>query len=155
MAKRYIRLYGLKEFKEQNEIGMEDFEFIELSKAHWRKTSSLLSFEALVIFEKIEIPTALDSNARRQAFRQLAAKIAALSEAQRQEIVKRAGAVITCEGHALSFFNTCLLVHQREHVSVFGGYQQWKHAGRQVKKGEHGLQIWISIKGTKDETPSV
>ncbi len=96
------------------------------------------------------------TNARRQAFRQLAAKIAALSEEQRQGIVSRVGAVMTCEGHALSFFNTCLLIHQRDTVSVVGGYQQWKRAGRQVRKEEHGMQIWIPIKGKKDdETPSV
>lgn len=124
MAKRYIELFGLEEFKEQNEIGMdafidlvnstianlerrqnrlfaytifgaiygtfketvkidfynprdrrfppgtwqivewliEDFDFIESLKAQWRKTSSLLSFEALVMFENIEIPSALDSS---------------------------------------------------------------------------------------------
>jgi len=95
------------------------------------------------------------TNARRQAFRQLAAKIAELSEEQRQEIVAGVGAVVTCEGHPLSFFNTCLLIHQRVNVSVVGGFQQWKRVGRHVKKGEHGLQIWIPIKGKEEETPSV
>ena len=95
------------------------------------------------------------TKARRQAFRQLVTTIAAMSQEQRQEIVSRAGAVVTCEGHALSFFNTCLLIHQRENVSVVGGYRQWKRAGRHVKPGEHGMQIWIPIKGRKDETPSV
>lgn len=96
------------------------------------------------------------TSARRQAFRQLVTQIAAMTDAQRLEIVARVGAVVTCEGHALSFFNTCLVIQQRENVSVVGGFQQWKRAGRQVKKGEHGLQIWIPIKGKKDdEVPTV
>jgi antirestriction protein ArdC len=93
--------------------------------------------------------------ARRQAFRQLAAKIAAMTEEQRRKIVARIGAVVTCEGHALSVYNTCLLIYQRADVSIVGGYQQWKRADRHVKKGESGMQIWIPIKGKEEEVPSV
>jgi hypothetical protein len=33
---------------------------------------------------------------------------------------------------------------------LVGGFQQWKAHGRSVRKGAHGLMIWIPTKG-KDE----
>src|SRR4029453_14698039 len=64
----------------------------------------------------------------------------------------RCGAVVTCEGRALSPFNTCLVLNQLPTASMVGGFRQWKDKGRCVKKGEHGLAIWIPTgKGEKGE----
>ena len=41
---------------------MEDFTFIESLEAKWRKTSALLSFEALLVFENIDVHSALDAS---------------------------------------------------------------------------------------------
>ena len=35
--------------------------------------------------------------------------------------------------------------------SVVGGFSQWRQAGRRVKKGEHGMGIWIPVGKPKDE----
>lgn len=87
---------------------------------------------------------------RREKFRELARKIAALPDAERSELVMRAGAVLTCEGRALSQVNTLSLVMQRPAVSMVGGFWQWKRAGRRVRKGECGLSIWIPRIGKVD-----
>ena len=56
----------------------------------------------------------------------------------------RMPAILTIEGRALSFFNQCLVVSQSERpVTIVGGFKQWKTAGRMVRKGEHGLGIWV------------
>jgi hypothetical protein len=51
--------------------------------------------------------------------------IANMSQDERDALLKRLGAVITCEGHPCSITNTILLWHQSETVSVIGGYRQW------------------------------
>lgn len=66
-----------------------------------------------------------------------------MEEIERMKIVERVGAVPTCEGRALSPFNSCLILYQRPSASLVGGFQQWKRAGRAVRKGERGLGIWI------------
>lgn len=94
------------------------------------------------------------ASARRERFRALVKSIAAMSDEQRLEIVSRIGAVVTCEARALSVFNTCLLMSQCENVSMVGGFQQWLRAGRAVRKGEHGLMIWIpSIRSASKDAP--
>jgi hypothetical protein len=95
---------------------------------------------------------------RREKFRDLARKIAALSDAERSELVVRAGAVLTCEGRALSLVNTLSLVMQRPGVSVVGGFWQWKRCGRRVRKGETGLSLWIprvgKVEGSAADGPA-
>lgn len=88
---------------------------------------------------------------RRARFRALAEQVAALDESQRAALAARAG-ITTIEGHALSPFNSCLALQQREDVSVVGGFQQWRRAGRCVRKGEHGLAIWIPSGKRAEET---
>ncbi|MEW6212281.1 MAG: ArdC family protein [Acidobacteriota bacterium] len=88
--------------------------------------------------------------ARRAAFREIVKTVAALDAAGRLEMVARIGSIPTCEGRALSLFNTCLILTQLPTASMVGGFRQWQKAGRQVKKGEHGMSIWIPT-GAKDE----
>lgn len=76
-----------------------------------------------------------------------------LSEEQRQAIADKFG-VITVEGHLLTPYNQCFLVAQSEiNFTVVGGFQQWKKAGRVVRKGEHGFLIFVPSK-TKQELVS-
>jgi hypothetical protein len=71
-------------------------------------------------------------------------------------LVARVGAVLTCEGRALSPHNSLLLLAQCEGVSLVGGFWQWKAAGRRVRKGETGLGIWIPTHkaGEGEELPA-
>jgi hypothetical protein len=89
---------------------------------------------------------------RREQFKALAAQVAEMSEDERGALVMKVGAIVTCEGRALSPFNSCLLLTQLPTASMVGGFRQWKDKGRSVRKGEHGLAIWIPTgKGEKGE----
>lgn len=90
------------------------------------------------------------AKARREKFRALVAKIAGMTESERAKFAAKIGTVMNCEGHALSADNTMLLIHQLETVSIVGGFKQWKKHGRNVRKGEKGICIWVPIK-PKDE----
>ena len=81
--------------------------------------------------------------ARRAQFKQLVKQVAQMPDAERQEIVSRVGAVVTCEGRALSMTNTMLCLLQHPSVSMVGGFRQWLKQGRSVMKGQHGMAIWI------------
>ena len=76
--------------------------------------------------------------------------VAVMSEDERTALVMRVGAIVTFEGHALSAFNSCLILTQLPTASMVGGFHQWKTKGRKVKKGEHGLMIWVPT-GRKDK----
>lgn len=75
--------------------------------------------------------------------RALAQRIGAMPEEQRAALAARAG-IRTIEGHALSVFNCCMVLSQMP-ASVVGGFQQWRKAGRCVRKGEHGAAIWVPV----------
>jgi hypothetical protein len=85
---------------------------------------------------------------RRARFRAIAARVAAMTDDERVALAARI-APVTVEGHPLSVHNACLAVMQRADVTVMGGFQQWLRAGRQVRKGEHGIMIWAP--GHRDE----
>jgi antirestriction protein ArdC len=91
---------------------------------------------------------------RRRKFRELVKRVAGMSPAQRLELCSRAAAVLTCEGRALSPVNTCLCVMQSPGVTVVGGFRQWLRSGRCVRKGEHGLTIWIPLSARKTDGTS-
>jgi len=92
---------------------------------------------------------------RRERFRALAAQVAEMTEDERTALVLEVGAVVTCEGRALSPFNSCLVLAQLPTASMVGGFRQWKGRGRTVRKGEHGLMIWIPTgKGDEDAPPA-
>ena len=88
---------------------------------------------------------------RREKFRALVRQVAQMSDAERQAILTRVGAVVTCEGRALSPTNTMLCLMQCPRVSMVGGFKQWIRQGRAVAKGQHGLAIWIPCAGKKSE----
>ena len=81
---------------------------------------------------------------RRAKLRELTRSVAAMTPQQRAEIAARCG-VVTVEGRSLSIFNACLVWQQRPTASLVGGYRQWRRAGRQVRKGEQGIAIWVPI----------
>lgn len=92
--------------------------------------------------------------ARRAAFRDLAAKIDAMSDEERQAFAERMPAVATIEGRALSGKNSMLVSHQYEGATLVGGYNQWKAAGRQVRKGEKSIAIWVPrLSGEDSQDP--
>jgi len=87
---------------------------------------------------------------RRARVKELRERLANLSPEQRQELINR-GLIATVEGRTLSAHNTMMVYIQSNGTlpSVVGGYRQWKAAGRQVTKGQHGYVIWFPI-GEKD-----
>ena len=80
---------------------------------------------------------------RRERFKEISRQVAAMSEDERTALVMKVGAIVTCEGRALSTHNSCGLITQLPTVSMVGGFWQWKDKGRRVRKGERGLMIWI------------
>src|SRR5580700_8137004 len=87
---------------------------------------------------------------RRERFRVIVKQVAAMDEDERTALVMKCGAIVTCEGRALSPLNSCLVLTQFPTASMVGGFLQWKAHGRSVKKGATGLSIWVPT-GRKDE----
>lgn len=79
---------------------------------------------------------------KRNRMAALAKGIAELSDQQRADLAQRCP-VTTIEGRMLSIHNACMVAMQCQNATIVGGYQQWRKAGRQVRKGEHSLAIWI------------
>ena len=82
---------------------------------------------------------------RKTAMRALAREIGKMSQEQRSAMAARFPGIATIEGRSLSPFNTCLLATQSPSASVVGGFRQWIKAGRAVRKGEHGLCLWVPL----------
>jgi hypothetical protein len=80
---------------------------------------------------------------RRERFRDLARRVAAMSEDERAALVMRFGAIVTVEGRALSVFNSVLVLSQCPGASLVGGFRQWEAHGRSVRKGAVGIAIWV------------
>lgn len=80
---------------------------------------------------------------RRANFRKLAAQVGAMSEDERTALVERFGTITTIEGHPLTIANAVLVLKQNAAASMVGGFRQWRNAGRQVRKGERALMIWV------------
>lgn len=81
---------------------------------------------------------------RRARFKALWKKVAAMSEEQRLQAAACTG-VVNVEGKSLSVTNTILIIMQRPGATVVGGFRQWLKNGRQVVKGQHGVQIWVPV----------
>jgi len=78
-----------------------------------------------------------------------------MTEEQRTQLIEKFGIVVTIEGHPLTAHNTCFLYAQTEKpITVVGGFQQWRKAGRTVKKGEHSLLIFVPSQKGKEEQPA-
>jgi len=89
---------------------------------------------------------------RRNRFRGLARQIAAMGPEARAEFAARVNPT-TVDGHPLSVHNACLLAAQLASVTLVGGFRQWRRAGRHVRKGEHGLALWVP-RGTPKSEPN-
>jgi hypothetical protein len=87
---------------------------------------------------------------RRMQFRKLAKLVSQMSLDERMTLCERFG-IVTVEGRQLSPFNAVLCPMQRPDVSLVGGLQQWRRTGRMVRRGEHGMMIWIPRKGKKSD----
>ena len=69
-----------------------------------------------------------------------------MTEEQRRAVADKFG-IVTVEGHLLTAHNQCFLVAQSQiNFTIVGGFQQWKKAGRSVRKGEHGFLILVPSK---------
>jgi hypothetical protein len=91
--------------------------------------------------------------ARKEKFRALVKQVAGMSDVERAHLTAKLGAILTCEGRALSMTNTMLLLLQIPGVSIVGGFRQWLKHGRAVRKGEHGASIWFPrMKGEANRT---
>ena len=78
-----------------------------------------------------------------------------MTEEQRQAIADKFG-IVTVEGHLLTPHNQCFLVAQSEiNFSIVGGFQQWKKAGRIVRKGEHGFLIFVPSKSKQENNSEI
>jgi len=88
---------------------------------------------------------------RREKFRTMVKEVGKLSAVQRAELAARVPALVTCEGHALSLHNQCLVALQHPGATILGGFRQWKRQGRSVKKGEKGIAIWIPKFPARDQ----
>ena len=88
---------------------------------------------------------------RKDRINELRQRLANLTEAERKTLQDK-GIIATIEGRPLSLHNTLLLYLQftRRIPSIVGGYRQWRKAGRQVNKGEHGAIIFFPV-GDKDD----
>jgi hypothetical protein len=91
---------------------------------------------------------------RRKRFTELANDIARMTDDERAALVARVGAIVTCEGRALSVHNSCLVLTQLPTASMVGGFRPWKEHGRSVKKGEHGLMIWVPTSRKGETEPA-
>lgn len=92
------------------------------------------------------------AKARREKFRVYVKKLASMPEADRLQLAARLPALATVEGHVLSLHNQILVAMQKPDATLVGGFRQWKQHGRAVKKGEHGIMIWVPVMpGSGDE----
>lgn len=88
-------------------------------------------------------PEQLAASAERKArLRSICKTIADMPEGERLALAGRMNP-ITVEGRQLSLHNTLMVAMQNPSATVVGGSHQWRQAGRQVRKGEHGIGIWV------------
>ncbi|MFA5805266.1 MAG: ArdC family protein [Melioribacteraceae bacterium] len=92
---------------------------------------------------------------KKERLKQIRSTLAQMSADQRQAVADQFG-IVTAEGHLLTPHNQCFLVAQSPiNFTVVGGFQQWKKAGRIVRKGEHGFLILVSSKTKQNEGPEM
>lgn len=82
------------------------------------------------------------AEAKRQAAKDLARKFSAMSTEERQEALRDV-CILTVGGRRLSDHNTYMVLSAMRAATVVGGFKQWLEAGRAVRKGQHGLAIWV------------
>ena len=77
---------------------------------------------------------------KRRLFQIMIQDLVKLSVEQRLSL---SAGISTVEAHPLSQTNACLVAFQCPTATIVGGFKQWLKAGRCVRKGEHGLSIWV------------
>jgi hypothetical protein len=82
-------------------------------------------------------------NPNRDMARNLARKLAAMSDSERAEFAARCPVVLTIDGRPISGKNAMLAMLQCEPVTVIGGFRQWLAAGRAVRQGSKALYIFV------------
>lgn len=97
---------------------------------------------------KLSIEKQAQAKARKDAIRALARKVAAMTDEERSALLKMP--IRTIEGRPLSATNQMLIMMQSPRATFVGGFRQWKTAGRQVRKGEHGIGIWFPCTSKKE-----
>lgn len=90
------------------------------------------------------------SEERKANFRALCKQVAGLSDDARAALASRCLAV-NVEGHTLSQHNQCMIAMQCPTATIVGGFRQWINNGRAVRKGEHGITIWVPAFKKGDE----
>jgi len=89
--------------------------------------------------------------AKKAKMKQLGEQFAKMTESERVELSNQLGSLRTIEGRPPSFKNSALLYFQKKGVSIVGGFQQWKKAGRIVRKGEKALAIFCPASRKTEE----
>ena len=87
---------------------------------------------------------------KRQRMRELAKRISGMTPEQQAQAIG-SESITTIAGHALSVHNQLMIMYQGCKATVVGGFNQWRKAGRMVRKGEHGYSIWVPIGAPKLE----
>jgi hypothetical protein len=81
---------------------------------------------------------------------EIAKRIAAMPEAERQAVAASIPAILTIEGHPLSVRNSIMLSMQHPGITIVGGFRQWLAEGRCVRKGEKASYILHPCKRKQD-----
>jgi ssDNA-binding Zn-finger/Zn-ribbon topoisomerase 1 len=77
--------------------------------------------------------------------------ISNVAEEEQKQMLEKVN-IKNVQGRELSENNQMLLLGQNENVSIVAGYKQWQADGKQVKKGETALIIFVpSVTKTKDK----
>lgn len=72
-----------------------------------------------------------------EKLREMTAALAAMSIEDRTQLIDtKIGSLITCDGHALSVKNACLLIIQLKNATCVGGFKQWQKHNRKVMKDD-------------------
>ncbi len=91
------------------------------------------------------------SDERKARFRVMVKQIADMSDGDRAAIAAKMIGLVTTEGRSLSMHNCCMIWSQFPTATVVGGFRQWIKQGRAVRKGEHGIMIWVPMMKGKAE----
>ena len=91
------------------------------------------------------------TNEKKDKIKQLRNYLSTMDDAQRQELASKVG-IVSIDGHSFSITNQCLMAFQNPDVTIVGGFNQFKQAGRMVKKGEHGMVIFYPSARKNEET---
>jgi len=79
---------------------------------------------------------------KREKMREICRQIKAMDDGERARMASSMQAA-SVEGAAYSVHNQCMIAVQNPAATILGGFRQWKKHGRTVKKGEHGIGIWV------------